>query len=99
LNPEICEVVSPKGPILDLIVITRVSTTATLDHVRHYLALMYPVLRMGRETRWLPTDATKLASSVVIRLFGKLTTKNVLNGARFFYLFNLVIRLTDYIPC
>jgi hypothetical protein len=51
LNPEICEVVSPKGPILDLIVITGVSTTATLDQVRHYLAMMYPVLRMGPETR------------------------------------------------
>jgi hypothetical protein len=54
---------------------------------------------MGRETPWSSTDATEFASSVLMTLVGKLTTKDVLNGARVFYPFTQVIRVTDYISC
>jgi hypothetical protein len=79
----VCTVGRSGTPILDLIVFNGVSTTATMDLVRHHIAMMYPELRMGRQTGCRTTDATKScqeASSVVITLVGKLRMKDVLHG-------------------
>jgi hypothetical protein len=36
-----------------------VPTTVTMDQIRYQIAMMYPELRMGRDPRWLTTDAKR----------------------------------------